>query len=167
MLVMFLCCAAMTGQAMGQAAPGGAFVADPGSGCKVWNPHPTAGETVSWTGECVNGLAEGRGRLQWLRGGTAIETDDGDWSHGRQSGHGKQDWKSGSYEGELLNGEPSGHGIMNLMSARYEGEFRNGKPNGIGAATTLSGVFRGTWKDGCLADGKRKVAFAVSTSTCH
>ncbi|PMZ86329.1 hypothetical protein C1X95_30790, partial [Pseudomonas sp. FW306-2-11AD] len=55
----------------------------------------------------------------------------------------------------------------NLLRARYEGDFRNGKPNGVGTATTLEGVFQGVWKDGCLTDGKRKMAFGVSSSTCH
>lgn len=145
----------------------GAFVADPVSGCQVFNPHPTPGESVSWTGECVNGLAQGHGNLRWLRSTTVIETDEGQWNQGRQSGRGRQAWGSGSYEGELLNGEPSGHGIMNLLRGRYEGEFRNGKPNGMGTATTLEGVFQGIWKDGCLADGKRKLAFGVSSSNCH
>lgn len=167
LLLVMLGCTAAHGQATEQAVRAGAFVADSASGCKVFNPHPTAGETVSWTGECVNGLAQGRGSLRWFRGGTAIETDDGEWDQGRQSGRGRQDWTSGSYEGELSNGEPSGHGVMTLQSARYEGEFRNGKPNGMGTVTTLAGMFRGIWKDGCLADGKRKTAFGVSSSTCR
>ena len=167
LFVLTLGCLAGHARATGPTAAAGAFVADPGSGCKVFNPHPTAGETVSWIGECANGLAQGRGSLRWLRGGAVIETDDGEWDQGRQSGRGKQDWKSGSYEGELLNGEPSGHGVMNLQSSRYEGEFRNGRPNGSGAATTMEGMFRGTWKEGCLTDGKRKIAFAVSSSSCR
>jgi hypothetical protein len=153
--------------AYGQVGPTGAFVADPKSGCKVWDPHPLADETVSWSGGCVNGLAQGTGSLQWLRGGKAFETDDGEWNMGRQSGRGTQDWNSGRYQGELLNGEPHGQGVMTLQSARFEGEFRNGKPNGEGAATNLQGVFKGRWKDGCLMEGKRKITFAVPSSACR
>jgi hypothetical protein len=153
--------------AFGQASPAGTLVVDAKSGCKVFNPHPMGGETVSWTGGCVDGLAQGPGSLQWMRDGRIIEKDDGEWKQGRQTGRGTQDWNSGRYLGELVNGEPNGQGIMTLQSARYEGAFRNGKPNGEGAVTNLEGMFRGTWKDGCLTDGKRKVTFAVSSATCR
>jgi hypothetical protein len=153
--------------AYGQASPAGGFVADPKSGCKVWDPHPVADEMVSWSGDCANGLAHGPGSLQWLRGGKAFEKDDGEWKMGRQSGRGRQDWNSGRYQGELLNGEPHGLGVMTLQSAHYEGEFRNGKPNGEGSVTNLQGVFKGRWKDGCLNEGKRKVTFAVPSSACR
>ena len=153
--------------AYGRAKPAGDFVADPTSGCKVWNPHPSAGETMSWSGGCVDGLAQGAGSLQWLRGGKAFETDDGEWNMGRQSGRGTQDWTTGRFQGELLNGEPHGQGVMTLQSARYEGEFRNGKPNGEGMVTNLEGVFRGRWKDGCLTEGKRRITFSVPASACR
>lgn len=150
-----------------QAAEVGAFVVDPDAGCKIWNPHPVAGETAKWTGACVNGLAQGAGSLQWLRDGKAFEKDDGEWDRGRQTGRGMQNWKTGSYDGSLLDGEPHGHGVMTLQSARYVGEFRKGKPNGEGTVTSLQGAFSGTWKDGCLTRGKQKITFAVSSDTCR
>ena len=30
--------------------------------CKVWNPYPEAGETLTWSGGCVDGKASGKGR---------------------------------------------------------------------------------------------------------
>jgi hypothetical protein len=144
----------------------GDFVADATSGCKVWNPHPQPNETVSWSGSCVNGLAQGPGSLQWLNGNKPYEKDQGDWNEGRQFGRGTQDWSLGRYDGELQDGEPHGRGVLTLRSSRYEGEFRNGKPNGAGIVTSLEGVFRGNWKEGCLVGDKRKISFAVSSSTC-
>ena len=164
---MLLCVWLGCSAAYGQASATADFVADPNSGCKVWDPHPVADESVSWSGDCANGLAQGPGSLQWLRGGKAFEKDDGEWNMGRQSGRGTQDWNSGRYQGELLNGEPHGQGTMTLQSARYEGEFRNGKPNGEGAVTNLQGVFKGRWKDGCLTEGKRKITFGVPSSACR
>ena len=147
---------------------GGDFVADPKSGCKVWDPHPVADETVSWSGGCINGLAQGPGSLQWLRGGKALEKDDGEWNMGRQSGRGTQDWNSGSYQGELLGGEPHGQGVMTLQSARYEGEFRNGKPNGEGTVTNLAGrLQRDAGRTGVWRKAKRKITFAVPSSACR
>ena len=145
----------------------GDFVADVKSGCKVWNPHPQSNETVNWSGNCVNGLAQGRGNLQWLNNSKPYEKDQGEWNEGRQSGRGTQDWGSGRYDGELVNGEPQGRGVLTLRSARYEGEFRDGKPNGTGTVTGLEGVFNGNWKNGCLVGDKRKIAFGVSSSTCR
>jgi hypothetical protein len=158
-----LCCSV----AFGQAGQVGALVADTTNGCKIWNPHPQPDETVKWSGDCIGGLAQGPGTLQWFRNGKPSETDQGQWTQGRQSGHGVQDWSTGRYEGALLDGEPHGRGVMTLQGARYEGEFRNGKPNGEGAVTNLEGVFRGKWKDGCLVSEKRRVAFAVSSATCR
>jgi hypothetical protein len=144
----------------------GGFVADLKSGCKVWNPHPQPNETVSWSGNCVNGLAQGPGALQWLNNEKPYERDQGEWNEGRQLGRGTQDWGSGRYDGELVNGEPQGKGALTLRSSRYEGEFRGGKPNGSGAVTNLEGVFTGIWRNGCLVGDKRRIAFGVSSSTC-
>ena len=153
--------------AHGEASNMGNFIADPRNGCRVWDPHPLAGETVSWSGDCTEGLAQGAGTVLWSRDGKPFEKDEGIWDQGRQSGRGTQDWGSGRYEGELAGGEPSGHGIMMLQTSRYEGEFRNGKPNGEGTATNLHGVYKGRWKDGCLTKGKQTITFAVPSSSCH
>jgi len=162
-MLMWLGCSG----AFAQARPAGTLVADPKSGCKVWDPHPTGDEMVRWSGGCVDGMAQGAGTLQWLRDGRTIEKDEGKWNLGRQTGQGTQDWNSGRYHGALVDGEPHGQGVMTLQSARYEGSFRNGRPNGEGTVTNLEGVFKGTWKDGCLVDGKRKITFAVSSATCR
>jgi hypothetical protein len=33
------------------------------SGCQVWNEEPRPGETVTWTGRCLEGKAQGYGAL--------------------------------------------------------------------------------------------------------
>jgi hypothetical protein len=73
--------------------------------------------------DCVNGLAQGPGSLQWLNNNKPYEKDQGEWNEGRQSGRGTQGWSSGRYDGELLNGEPHGRGVLTLQSARYEGRI--------------------------------------------
>ncbi|MGA7804231.1 hypothetical protein [Bradyrhizobium sp.] len=165
--ISLLCAWLGCSAALGQTLQTGAFVADAGSGCKIWNPHPESGEAVRWVGNCTDGLAQGRGKLEWLRNGVPSERDEGEWNLGRQTGRGIQQWSGGRYDGELLNGEPSGHGVMTLQSSRYEGEFRNGKPNGDGAVTNYQGVFKGKWSNGCLAETKRTVAFSVPSSSCR
>ena len=152
--------------AFAQSIPQGAFIADGNTGCKIWNPNPQSVETIVWSGSCVNGLAQGRGKLQWLQNGKIYETDEGQWNAGRQVGNGSQAWAMGRFEGEVVNSEPNGQGVLMLKTDRYDGAFRNGKPNGLGTLTSQHGVFKGTWKDGCLIGEKRKIAVGVPLSTC-
>lgn len=106
----------------------GDWIADK-SGCRVWNPNPQLEESVTWSGSCANGLAEGHGTARWLKGNAPMETDDGEWHEGRQVNKGSQSWSTGRYDGELSDGEPNGRGVLTVQKLRYEGDFRNGKPN--------------------------------------
>lgn len=147
-------------------ANAGDWSLDSAADCRVWNPHPQGHETIRWSGACTDGLAQGPGMVQWLLDDQPFEIDKGEWSQGRQVGHGTQVWRSGRYEGELADGEPNGHGILNLQGTRYEGELRNGKPNGAGALVNGTETFRGIWTDGCFRNGNRKISFGVPASAC-
>lgn len=147
------------------AACAGEWVADK-LGCQIWNPNPQLEESVTWSGSCANGRAQGPGTVQWLKGDAAVETDQGEWRDGRQANNGIQTWSSGRYEGELADSEPNGHGVLTLQKLRYEGEFRNGKPNGLGTLTAGAQTVRGTWKDGCL-QGARKASIGIPLSACR
>lgn len=116
-------------------ATAGDWIADGKTGCKVWNPQPVRDETVSWTGGCKGGLAEGKGVLDWLRGGKPYERDEGEWRTGRQTGEGSQVWPGGHYRGEIFDGLPQGRGALAVGQSSYEGAFLNGKPNGRGTLT--------------------------------
>jgi len=151
---------------VGPTAHAGAWIADAKSGCQVWDPNPQLDESVTWSGACVNGRAEGPGTVGWLKGSVPFETDEGEWRDGRQAGQGVQTWPSGRYQGELSNGEPNGQGVLTLKKLRYEGEFRDSKPNGIGSLTEGSETVHGTWKDGCLQGGKQKASIGVPLSAC-
>jgi hypothetical protein len=144
----------------------GGWIADPSSGCKMWNPQPSPGETVSWSGACKDGFAEGKGKLDWLRDGKPYEHDEGEWHSGRQSGDGTQTWPGGGYKGQLEGGMPHGHGALTVGGARYEGAFANGKPDGKGVLTAKSGVFDGTWREGCFNDGSRRASFGAAVHAC-
>ncbi len=150
------------------AAPGahaGEWLADK-SGCQVWDPNPQLDETVSWSGACTNGHADGFGTVQWLKGNVSIETDKGEWRDGRQAGKGIQNWPIGRYEGELADGLPNGEGVLTFQKNRYEGQFRDGKPNGIGTLTVGNQAVQGTWQDGCL-QGQRKASIGIPLSDCR
>jgi len=144
----------------------GDWIADGKSGCRVWNPNPTAQESATWSGSCKDGLAEGTGVVQWFRGGLPFERDEGRWQAGRQVGVGLQIWPTGRYEGEVRDGMPHGHGRLIVGDARYEGEFTAGKPNGAGTLRNAKGVFEGIWKGGCFRDGTRRASLGVDLAQC-
>jgi MORN repeat len=150
-----------------QYARAGEWTTDQTSGCQVWNPNPQLEESVTWSGTCTAGRAEGHGRVRWSRADSLIETDEGEWHDGRQVGPGRQIWSAGRYDGQIADGEPNGHGVLTLKRLRYEGEFRDGKPNGIGTLTDGSDSVRGNWKDGCLQNAQRRAAIGVPLSACR
>ena len=108
-------------------------------GCYVWNPSLATGETVTWTGECAGGLAQGTGTLTWAWDGNQ-ETNTGRVQDGNK------------------------HGNWVLRSARgtvAEGPFIEGEMNG-------NWVFRrasGTVEEGPYFDGERKGAFPISRNS--
>jgi hypothetical protein len=147
-------------------AQAGDWIADVKTGCQVWNPNPQLEETAVWSGQCNNGRAEGAGNIRWIRNGVTVETDEGEWRDGRQTGRGTQLWGSGRYIGEIADGEPEGSGVLTLRDLRYEGEFQHGRPNGGGTLTAKGETVIGVWKDGCL-QGKRRAAVGIPLSACR
>ncbi len=86
-------------------------VKDPTTGCGVvmMNAEPSLG--ISWSGACEYDLAQGKGVLQWTKGG--VPTD--------------------RYEGEMKDGLYEGQGKLTYANkARYEGEFKAGERDGKG-----------------------------------
>lgn len=144
----------------------GDWIADAKTGCKVWNPHPSVGETVRWSGPCKEGFADGKGILDWLRGDSQYERDEGLWHAGRQTGEGTQTWPGGQYKGQFASSLPEGRGTLTLGEKRYEGGFTQGNPDGNGTLTEPAGTFSGTWHGGCFNDGTRRAAFGVALQAC-
>ena len=144
-----------------------AWMTDPKTRCKVWNPHPQAGETISWNGACKKGLAEGRGYALWFRDGSPYERSDGEWREGKQVGQGTQTWPGGRYDGGMRDSEAEGRGVLVLNDVRYQGEFHDGLPDGEGVLKGPDGVFQGQWKHGCFVDVARKAALGVPVASCH
>ena len=53
-----------------------AWIADK-NGCKVANPFPQPGESITWNGPCRNGTADGEGLLQWYINGKVADRYEG------------------------------------------------------------------------------------------
>ncbi len=72
--------------------------------CKVWNPEPQPNESVTWSGECKDGFASGRGTLSWTENGKPDVVYQGDYANGKRNGHGVMITPDGNHiEGEWVN----------------------------------------------------------------
>lgn len=122
------------------------WTTDQRSGCKVVNAHPQLHETVSWSGGCKDGFAEGRGVLQWAESGRPTER----------------------YEGEMRAGEYSGQGDLTPGNGgHYVGEFLHGKANGMGTLTTAEGTLAGTWVNDCYRENGRRAWVGADPASCY
>lgn len=127
------------------------WVADPNSGCRVWDNYPEPDDRAEWSGPCVNGYAEGTGTLKWFSKGVNYEIDTGQFVAGKMQGHGTSDiFASGQ------------------LSQHFEGEFSQNRPNGLGTLTDKkSGQSdSGNWVNGCFNDGTRRAHFWQDAASC-
>lgn len=119
-------------------------------GCKHLEKM-TPGKTVTWSGGCVNGSAEGSGTKVWFKDGVETSRYVGPVRAGARHGRGVFTWKSGDrYEGDFVDNQRTGKGVYTWPSGnRYEGGFVDGKRTGMGVYVTKSGLR----KEGEFLDG--------------
>ena len=146
------------------------WLKDPDTGCQIWNDEaPTADDVVSWSGECTDGKAAGRGVLVWMKGDKLHGRYDGGMAGGKLDGRGaitlraeegegydrmRGIFKDGEaegraiyvgangdyYEGHVRRSEMHGRGVYSdAMGNSYEGRFVNGIPDGSGYAVAATG----------------------------
>jgi CHAT domain-containing protein/Flp pilus assembly protein TadD len=98
--------------------------------CHLWDPNPTAGESVIWTGECEGGFATGIGKEHWF---TAT---------GASSNQLEGTATAGKLEGEIRVTYPWGDRYVGKLDA-------SGIPTGFGTLTYRTGLIdRGLFIDG-------------------
>jgi hypothetical protein len=149
------------------AVPG--WTSDPKTGCKVWNLDPHPNETISWSGACKNGVAEGTGVVQWFWDGKPVDRYQGGYHAGLENGNGVYVWANGDrYEGGYLDNRRSGRGSYAWASGmRYDGEWLAGKAHGQGRAVDPKGqVYEGTWVNGCFRQGGRTANVGATRAEC-
>jgi hypothetical protein len=120
-------------------------------GCKVANPFPRPGETITWSGECKNGFAQGQGVLQWYLDGQADDRFEGNLELGWAEGRGVLVRLDGSkYDGDWKQSQQHGNGRFDAPDGSwYEGQWKDGKPHGQGQYRRPDGkIFIGVWIDG-------------------
>lgn len=102
----------------------------------------------SYTGELVNGLKEGKGKLDDNINEIIYE---GEWKNNKKTGFGKLIVKNMTYEGYFINDIKSRKGklIWNDTMNLYEGEFMNNKIQGNGYFIWNDAYekFIGQWKE--------------------
>ena len=68
-------------------------------GCHLWNPGLAAGATVTWSGECSAGYAQGAGRVHW-RYDDGQQTWEGTYVDGKEHGN----WVGRESDGDVAEG---------------------------------------------------------------
>lgn len=125
------------------------WVVDARNGCWIWNSNPQPGETVTWSGPCPRGPAQGEGQGEWR--GQGVSRFAGTLREGRLDGRGTVTWPNGNrYEGEWLDGRQEGRGTYTWANgSRYAGEWRDGRRSGPGTMIFPNGDrYEGAWRDG-------------------
>jgi hypothetical protein len=131
------------------------------NGCKHFNPNPQAGEKLTWSGACKDGVGDGDGEIEWFLDGKLVERYEGAYKAGKPAGKGTLvSTQNGGYryEGEWVDGGPK-MGKMSLPDGTiYIGEFKDWKFNGKGELTLPDGSTQyGNWIDGELAQPLEKM----------
>lgn len=122
-----------------------------------------------YTGETIDNIRQGQGRLEFANGefydgqfdndqmngvGKYVASDleyEGQWQNGLQNGEGKETWKDGStYVGFFVDGSKNGHGKYCWPDGtKYEGDWLNGDIHGNGIFHFRNGaIYEGEWKNG-------------------
>ena len=102
-------------------------------GCYLWNPAPEENVTVTWSGGCSSGLAQGDGRVNWFQNAELIQIEETGLQDGRRNGSYVARLPDGALqqEGRYVNGERQGtwtHVFDN--GDRGVGPYVNGEPHG-------------------------------------
>lgn len=95
--------------------------------CKVWNPEPQPDESVTWSGDCTDGFATGKGVLRWTEDGKPDVVFDGEYRNGKRNGHGVLTTPDGEiFDGEYRNDKRNGHGVLTTPDGeKHEGVWVN------------------------------------------
>lgn len=138
-------------------------------GCKIHNPHPVKNESVTWTGKCVGGFANGEGTLTWHKPGKTNAQYSGEMKKGIPHGKGHYIFENGEEQGIYVNGDLHGFGKTVLKHKgkvyyAYQGEYKNDAPSGYGEQVFLhengdtSSLYKGQFlEDEMHGEGEKKV----------
>ena len=103
-------------------------------GCKILDPYYSEGVTFKWEGSCINGKADGYGKLTKYKNGEYESTYEGEFKNGIREGKGKFTHADKTIrEGVFINGQMTGKGTMTSEDGqKYIGDFINYRMHGNG-----------------------------------
>ncbi|MEP7157418.1 MAG: C13 family peptidase [Betaproteobacteria bacterium] len=110
-------------------------------------PDAITADGGRYYGPILNGVSQGKGRMEWDNGALY----EGGFKGGLFSGHGTYRSASGkTYEGDFVNGSMSGTGTYKMLDGSvYTGAFRDDSFNGSGKIERPDGDnYTGEFKDG-------------------
>ena len=126
-------------------------------GCKLLDPYYSDGVTMKWEGSCVNGKADGFGKLTKYKDGQYESTYEGEFRNGIREGKGKFSHKSETVlECNFKNGQAIGYGKYDLGNGNYyNGEIVNYRQHGNGTLKMANGSkFEGFFVSDRMYTGK-------------
>ena len=111
--------------------------------CYVWNPHLLKDETVTWSGECSEGFAQGKGTITWA-------VTDGDSLKILETGTGHL--QNGNFHGQWILREirNNRYGIVrevSYMHGKRHGDYVRRISNGVvlDKGSYVNGELHGHW----------------------
>ena len=118
--------------------------------CYVWNGSLDKDETVTWTGECAGGLAQGPGTLIWIwDSGQGTQEDTGRLQAGKRQGDWVRRNADGNVEeGPYVDGERHGDWVVRYENGNVEeGPYVVGKRRGQWVTRSPERTVRGEYGD--------------------
>ncbi len=121
-------------------------------GCRVWVYHHIPNQTVTWSGTCSGGVADGQGTLEWSGGGEETSTGTGTLSSGKRHGRWVVRYSDGAVdEGPYVDGKKHGRWVMRLTNGTVsEGPVVDGRQHGRWVVRQADGIVQ----EGPVVDGK-------------
>lgn len=136
--------------------PDGSWVKDELTGCKVFSAEDVSEMKVAWSGDCVDGKADGTGVLVIIGPEGVAGVYEGDIVAGLLDGEGRlvvQNEETGgtdAYTGDFANGTLDGEGeLVSSAGWSYTGDFKDGEEHGAGTIENDEGaVFKSNFENG-------------------
>ena len=125
-------------------------------GCKVLDPYYSDGVTMKWEGSCVNGKANGYGKLTKYKNGEYESTYEGEYKNGIREGKGKFTHDGTICVGVFVDGQMTGYGTKIFDNgSKFEGELINYRQHGKGVRMYADGAkFEGFFVSDQIYTGK-------------
>jgi hypothetical protein len=140
----------MSSAAEAQSSSSAVWLMDAQSKCTVLYADQRPADSVTWTGACANGAANGQGAATFTKGNRFVAQITGAFVNGAAAGAVRANWADGAhYDGDEQSSRFAGQGTLTTAAGdRFEGNWANGRMNGRGSVVWANGDrYDGDWRD--------------------